>query len=207
MFKDADIHKIKDSKITAHQLLIAQLICQRNFALLSDYLNAVGDPSAEGDFSKLVSAGWITLDENYKGSSCYRGYQATEKASSLFSSGDEMWNELLDEFPVKVVRTDGSTDYLRRDLERCKKIYKKIVGADKEIHLQIINCLKFEKNKRERESSWGYMKRLPKWLASQEWKAYEEEISDIFNTKSQELNLVLESELAAEGGMYGCELA
>ena len=84
------------------------------------------------------------------------------------------FEEFIKLYPVKVQRTDGLYDYLRTDLSRCKRAYNKLVNGKKAKHEKLTDLLKYELQIRQQENSMKYMKRLPKWLSSEEWKVYEE---------------------------------
>jgi hypothetical protein len=87
---------------------------------------------------------------------------------------DDLFEELLIEFPGKVVRPDGTSDYLKTDLNKSRKLYTQLVKKDAVLHKQIMECLKLEIRERSRTNKLGYMKRLPKWLITEEWKIWQQ---------------------------------
>lgn len=86
----------------------------------------------------------------------------------------DYFEEFIHLYPVKVQRPDGFHDYLRTDLQRCRKKYNQIVGGKITKHKRLMDLLKYEIEVRERENSMKFMKRLPKWLASEEWEVFDE---------------------------------
>ena len=60
----------------------------------------------------------------------------------------------------------------------CKNIYDARVARNKQKHDHIMRCLKKEIEIREKENSMAYMKRLSNWLASQEWKSFEDRLDE-----------------------------
>jgi hypothetical protein len=91
---------------------------------------------------------------------------------------DDLFEDLLLEYPGMVVRPDGTKDYLKTNLNTCRKLYNQLVKKDEVLHKQIMECLKFEKQNRSATNKMGYMKRLPKWLASEEWKSWQQLLGD-----------------------------
>jgi hypothetical protein len=41
-----------------------------------------------------------------------------------------------------------------------------------------MECLKFEIRERHRTNKMGYMKRLPRWLATEEWKVWQQQLGE-----------------------------
>ena len=107
-----------------------------------------------------------------------RDYQITQKFKLLISSKEDFFDELYKEYPVKVIRTNGDVDYLRADRNTARRIYALLTKGDKQVHVHIIKCLRFEVKKRYANNSLNYMKRLNKWLSSREWESYEDEVGD-----------------------------
>ena len=89
------------------------------------------------------------------------------------------FEELYNVYPVKVTRPDGSIDYLRTDKTRCKRSYATKIKSGEVIHADVMEGLRFEISQRESDGSIAYMKRLPKWLASEEWLAWKERLSEL----------------------------
>ena len=81
-------------------------------------------------------------------------------------------------YPISVTRPDGTKDYLRGDIARCRKIYNSHVGKSRSKHEYIIDALKFEITNRRINNKIGFMKRMSKWLVSQEWTLYDEFLKD-----------------------------
>lgn len=91
---------------------------------------------------------------------------------------DDYFEELLLEFPGMVIRPDGTKDYLKTDLNKSRKLYTQLTKRDSVLHRQIMDCLRFEIRERIRTNKMGYMKRLFKWLNSEEWKSWQAQIAD-----------------------------
>ena len=91
---------------------------------------------------------------------------------------DDFFEELLLEFPGKVVRPDGTNGYLKTDLNKCRKLYSQLVKKDEVLHRQIMECLRLEVKERTKTNKMGYMKRLPNWLNSEEWKIWQQQLQE-----------------------------
>lgn len=89
-------------------------------------------------------------------------------------SKDDYFDELLMVFPTMVTRPDGTDDYLKTDLNKSRKLYSQLIKKDEVLHKQIMECLKLEVDERKRTNKMGYMKRLYKWLHSEEWNAWQQ---------------------------------
>lgn len=97
--------------------------------------------------------------------------------TDLLDSKD-YFDDILAIYPVKIVRPDGTMDYLRTDLTRCRKDYAKLTKNNRDLHTRIVELLKFEIAMRTRDGKLAYMKRLPSWLASEEWAVWEQHLTD-----------------------------
>lgn len=100
---------------------------------------------------------------------------------------DDLFDELLQEYPSKVTRPDGSTDWLKTDLTRCRKQYTLLVKKDEVLHKHIMACLRFELSERRMTNKMLFMKRLPKWLATEEWKVWEQQLNESPVTETTQL--------------------
>jgi hypothetical protein len=56
-------------------------------------------------------------------------------------------------------------------------LYLKITRDSSAVHQHILKCLNFEIEKRKREGSMKFMVRMSKWLTTEAWKSYEDEIN------------------------------
>lgn len=105
----------------------------------------------------------------------------TEKAKSIIF-GDNLFKEFVAEFPQKVIRTDGTVDFLRTDLVNAENIYLSYVGRSRDKHNHIIKCLKAELQQRESNGSMPYMMRIFKWIANRGWTSYEDIVDEVLDS-------------------------
>lgn len=88
----------------------------------------------------------------------------------------DMFDEFYDQFPVYTVRPDGSKDYLRTNVNKCRQQYRKIIGRSKAMHKHLLAALNYDISKRMTNGSMSYMKSMWKWLTQCEWENYDEEL-------------------------------
>lgn len=182
---EVDINLLRDYKLTPTQYYIIYLLHYKNYSDCNKLISILKDQS-------LVKYNLDYLEKNnfikkysYDSIDLAGEIHLKNKAHFLFEEVD-LFDELLEEYPIKVTRPDGTKDYLKTDVKRCRKNYKKIATSNLK-HRRIIEALKFEKKVRENENSWKYMKRLPKWLSSEEWKVFEERMKDEENIDKESL--------------------
>ena len=100
----------------------------------------------------------------------------TNKLAELLKEDKTMFDEFYDQFPVYVMRPDGTKGFLRANVNKCRKEYNRIVGKSKAMHEHIMDCLKYEIDERMRTGKIGYMKTMWKWLTQHEWETIEEQM-------------------------------
>lgn len=176
-------HLIK-SGLTANQYLLALLIYERSYTAYTNLKNSFPQIVAD-DIKELTNKGFIFQSTNRL------GYTITAEFL-VYCSKKDMFDALVERFPIYVIRTDGTKDYLRTDRIRSKRRYDNITRHSKSKHELIMKCLDFELSTREVEGNLKYMKRLPNWLESQEWETWQERLeneSTIVNTPKYGTNL------------------
>lgn len=100
----------------------------------------------------------------------------TEKLEELLKEDKAMFDMFYDQFPVYVMRPDGTKGFLRANVNKCRKEYNRIIGKSKAMHEHIMDCLKYEIDERMRTGKIGYMKTMWKWLTQHEWETFEEQM-------------------------------
>lgn len=114
-------------------------------------------------------------------------YELTEYFKDLTKPKKEMFDEFYEQFPVYVIRADGTKAFLRSNVNKCRHEYNKIVGRSKAMHQHILNCLKWELDEKTRTGKLGYMKTMWKWLTQHEWEVYDEAIRYENNNETTQL--------------------
>ena len=152
------------NNLTANQFVILQLIYEKEFNRL-EKLTTISDVSKDVEILKSKSL----VNETEGKLSVTTEYFRSLKGKGFFE-------ELLATFPPSVLRPDGLRDYLRTDRKRAERKYKTITKNRKDIHMHILDCLKFELEQRRKTNTLMYMKKLPNWLSSESWKEWEEKL-------------------------------
>ena len=81
-------------------------------------------------------------------------------------------------YPIYVLRPDGLKSYLRANVNKCRHLFKNITGNSEAMSEHLIDCLKFEMDKKTREGKLSYMKTMWRWLVDHQWEETEEEMQD-----------------------------
>jgi len=171
---EVDIKTLVDYNISPNQFLLAYSI-HKNDKDFHNLKDIIGEKETENELKKLEDKGFIKIKDE-KNILNFTSIDIRNKFLFIIEEGD-YFDELVERYPIKVFRPDGTKDYLRSDLSRCRRNYKKIAPSRKK-HKRILDSLEFEKKVREKEDSWKYMKKLPKWLSSEEYKVFEERMKD-----------------------------
>lgn len=198
MLLQVDVEALIKNRVTVDQFLVTQLIYEKNYNLLNSYLELYSIDDLKSLFINLVKVGLV---DNYNTIDEYDLNKLIVKPSFIrvLTQGD-FFDEILQIFPISVVRPDGNKDYLRTDVNRCRKLYSKITNNKLVVHNMIYKALKYEVTLRKKEGNLMYMKRLPKWLASEEWKLYDQRIKD----EKEEALMLNENDIGGLG--YGNNL-
>lgn len=171
MLIEIDLEEAKRLKTTVNQfILISLLVGNQNVKEFSKVI-----PITEEDITYLVSQNILTEESIY--SKDFKQLYITKEFLASFKTRD-LFLEFFDIYPASVTRPDGLRDYLRGNISRCRRYYDKIVGQSVTKHEHMIDCLKFEIDTRKMGNKLGYMKRMAKWLFSEEWLLYDEFMKD-----------------------------
>lgn len=100
----------------------------------------------------------------------------TDTLKDLLKEDKTLFDVFYDQFPVYVIRPDGTKGFLRANINKCRKEYNRIIGKSKAMHEHIIECLNHEINNKMMTGKMGYMKTMWKWLTQHEWENYEEQL-------------------------------
>jgi len=176
MLLQVDVKDLIYNRITADQYLIAQLLIDNEIELLKQFVSIYSNDELKALFDRMGRTG-LTINNNNPGEMDILKLIVSPSFKNMSAEGD-FFDEFLLSFPPSITRPDGTRDYLRTDITRCRNNYKKITKSKYVIHKHILDCLRFEVMIRNRDGSLPYMKRLPKWLSTEEWKVYEQRLKD-----------------------------
>lgn len=185
MLINVDVNSLIARGTSADIYVLLQLINDKQLDLASNYLKIFNYEDKKRLFQKLNESQFCTNINNID------EYDPSKiiilpDFSEFLIMGD-FFDELVKVFPVSVVRTDGTKDFLRTDLKRTKSVYSRLTKNKLNIHRHIIDCLKFEIETRKKNGSMGWFKRLPNWVVSEEWKVYEDAMKEQVFQKDEDL--------------------
>ena len=185
MVVDVNTEKIYKLNISADVYILLYLIYKKNFITAKRYLTK-NNVLTETVLQDLVDKRLIhNLNKNNELD--LTKIQVRENFVENAIKNPSFFEEFLEHFPIKTVRTDGQTDYLRTDLKRCKVLYNRLTKGDRNFHNDIIKYLDEEVKYRENNNQMHFMKRLPKWLASEEWEIWKFKLKDTNSTINDSL--------------------
>jgi len=181
MILELDLHLLYKSNLTPNQFIFCQLINEGHYLILQKLIKETKFINNEGVID-LLSKEYIVSNEYFNLNnfeSTLRFLKSTEKFKKILpEKKDDPFEDLLSIYPAKIIRPDGSTDYLRTALKKCKIKYNNIVKRNASKHKLILSALEYELNIRKKENKLSYMKRLPKWLDDEEWQVYAQRMED-----------------------------
>lgn len=98
---------------------------------------------------------------------------------------EDYFKLFYDTYPVVVVRPDNTRDYLRVNVNKCRKLYNQLVGNSLEMHKHLIKCLEKDLDDKAMNGKLCYMPRMWKWLTNREWESVEQSLTEA-TTQTQE---------------------
>lgn len=102
----------------------------------------------------------------------------TDKLSNLLKEDRTMFDQFYEQYPIYVIRPDGTKGFLRANINKCRREYNHIVGKSKAMHEHLLKCLQYEVQNKMLTGKLGYMKTMWKWLTQHEWEAIEDQLND-----------------------------
>jgi len=179
MIIEIDTESVVEERLTPNQIFILQLLSLGQHKFLGTWYESLeSNDFINEELRKLIELEFILSLNTSDKTIDFTKLFLLPRGIKFLGTDRDWFQELVNIYPIKTIRSDGTKDYLRMDLERCRKIYNKKVNGVLSKHEKIMHCLKYELQVRHKEGSMTYMKRLPKWLASEEWKVFEERMLD-----------------------------
>ncbi len=179
MYVEIDMTVMLNQKLTPTQYFTLFLLADGQFKLLQTWLESMDDREVLYQELRQLIERELLINESSGDTIDFKQLKVSpEFIETLDKSPDTLFDKLIEKYPIKTIRSDGTKDYLRTDLTRCRRIYHRITNGNVSKHSHIMSCLDFELKIRHKEGSMEYMKRLPKWLASEEWLTYEQRMTD-----------------------------
>lgn len=172
MLIEIDLTLCKKLQITPNQLIFLKILMDNNLKKIKEFESVI--TMKDSDIQELIDRGIIEPISSFDN---LNKLILTEEFK-LSLDNKSYFDEFYEAYPKYITRPDGLKDYLRTDMHRCRKFYEQLIGRSKSKHETIMKCLEFEVNLKRKTNKMSYMKRMPKWLLSQEWTVYEEMMTD-----------------------------
>ena len=176
MLRDVNTEVLINLKINAHQFIIAILLMNKYYDHLDKYLNETDSVDTFPDDLRRLSSKSLVAYHKDKPFNFKSIVVQPEFLRTLHK--DDIFEEMLQAYPIKVQRPDGVTAFLKRDKRLCKDLYYIITKDDRMKHEHIMLCLNTELKHREMSGSMQYMKTLQNWLSGREWENFEDLVAD-----------------------------
>lgn len=160
--------------LNMNQLVFLSMVLDKNQTTKNQDVHQLVSLIGDDEISYLVQQNLITSIER----GGFTVYQATEKLTSFIASKGDYFDKFYDQYPVYVLRPDGSKCYLRANVNKCRHLFNVTCGKSSAMAEHLINCLKFEIDKKTREGKLSYMKTMWRWLVDHQWEESEEEMND-----------------------------
>ncbi len=160
-------------EITSNQLIFLSLVLDKNQKANQDVRKLVSLVSDE-EILNLISDGLITSIERGKSIT----YDATDKLKEIVKPNRDYFDLFYDMYPIYVLRPDGTKNYLRANVNKCRHLFNVYCGQSEAMAEHLINCLDFEMKKKTAQGKLSYMKTMWRWLVDHQWEESEEEMQD-----------------------------
>lgn len=171
--------------INLNQLVFLTLVLDNN-QKSNQGVAAIVSLVSDAEVQELIERDLIIKQETEIGIA----YIQTDKLSSITKEKMDPFDEFYEIYPTQVIRPDGTSDFLKKNKNNCRKKYNSILGRSKAkrilIHQHLIDCLNYELEDKTRTGKLGYLKTMWKWLTTAEWENSEEQMKaseTIINTQ------------------------
>ena len=171
-----DLARLAKLEITCGEYVLLYLLANRNIATAKQFVER--DTSITPDtIQRLIKKKLIHASDQENEVDVTKIIVRSVFLNEI-KRGDA-FDELVARYPVKVTRPDGTVDYLRNDLTRCRKLYNQTIKGGEATHKEIMDALAYEIYDRTNSNKLGYMKRLFKWLTSEEWHTWQQKLREV----------------------------
>ena len=172
MILELDTSLLDRLNISINQLVFITLVLS-DIKIINQDVQKLLSLVNEEEIQELISQGLISIQEDGE----TKVISKTAKLDELLKEDKSMFDMFYDQFPVYVIRPDGTKGFLRANINKCRKEYNRIVGKSKAMHEHLCKCLQFELDHKALTGKLGYMKTMWKWLTQREWEAIEEQMN------------------------------
>lgn len=180
---NVDVEKMLKLKLSLEGLFILHCLHNEGKEYLLRYVKDVHKLQTQV-FLDLIKEGWITSSAT-NNVFTFDNIELTDKYKIEYLSSpvvkgitfEKAFEQLREHYPT-VAGNSGRR--LQGDVARCKRLYQNAIvkngAVDEEIHSEILQCINFEKNMRNKNRSSEYFKMLATWLQQKEWELYIEDV-------------------------------
>lgn len=167
-------------EIDTHLLEQLEGISLNQLVFLSLVINNQPNQSKLQSLFSLMNSNEIqeTIDIGYIEKATDGSYSPTNQLIDKIGKEKDLFQQFYDAYPVYVIRPDNTKDYLRANVNKCRKVYNQIIGKSKAQHEHILNCLYHDIDTKATTGKLCYMKRMWQWLTSREWESVEQSLTD-----------------------------
>lgn len=126
------------------------------------------------DIPNLIAQQLIVEDKNGNQVT----YRPSDKLKELMKPEKAFFDLFYETYPPYVIRPDGTKSYLRINVNKCRNLYNTIVGNSTYMAEHMLDCLKYDLQKRAATGTLQYMRNMWNWLAGHLWEESEQEMQD-----------------------------
>jgi hypothetical protein len=160
--------------LNMNQLVFLSMVLDKNQTTKNQDVRQLVSLIGDDEISYLVQQNLIVSIER----DGFTVYKPTERLTSFVANKDDYFDTFYDQYPVYVLRPDGMKSYLRANVNKCRHLFNVTCGKSSAMAEHLIDCLKFEIDKKTREGKLSYMKTMWRWLVDHQWEESEEEMND-----------------------------
>ena len=159
---EIDLTKFLDLNISLNQYIFIKSLYPNKYKGIKSFVNTY---VSDKDITDLIEKGYLSKGSTKESSNLSNEWY--EQTSSVYS--DDWFKSFHERYPSSVLRPDGTKDYLRVNLNKCRSLYKDIVKDNYEMHLRLCKALEKEVEIKRKANKMGYFRRLDNWLRNEVW--------------------------------------
>lgn len=193
---NVSLKTLLDFKLSFEAYFILWCVRHKDKKLLIEYVENCGKISTE-HFKRLEARKLIDINRKIANSKLANPDDIMFEMLSLTPSGMDMFkinvtDILFEEFKKcypSMVKTGYAKRRLHTDMNRCKKLYAKIIEADIDKHKLMCQAAKMYYLEKDKANSLMYMQALPAWLEQANYEPYIEEIKKGESIEEEKTNV------------------
>jgi len=189
---EVDINRLIGLGLTIQEYMILYLMYNDNQDVLDSYSNNVENLVENNNiYVNLHMKGYLDnychLTDKFK----HEVLKVPKVDNNI--TFEEAFEQLREHYPTKVIGPNRGVRRLQSDIDRCKKLYKKIIidnygDIDIKKHQFILQCIDFEVIERKRGKNEAYWQLLPTYLNQRGWELVEEDVKKLIEKNGTIIN-------------------